>query len=421
MSVRSIAAGFACFAATLVLVPSCGSTLDSLGCSERTGDSSADGGVVLARLVGPASYANAFRDLLGKTDSEIATKVASAFDHLFHGDPDDEAIYFESGTDQAYVLDVLHDQVRSEGIGLGMLIAVQLDKRDEFDRLWRYARANQVKAGSAHGYFPSFCQETSGDVECYDPFGMQQIAASLLLARGRWQASPGTIDYGREAGDLLDLIRNKETYNCGVVDGVTAVFDAEADLPYDTPTTASLGVSRPSIVLPAYYELWWQATGDDFWSQAAAAARVYWQASADPITGLVPRRATFDGTPVAGFDTFASECHRTFFNMALDRIWNGSAPWVVDESDRVLRFFYDQGLTRYGQEYSLDGTLIQSLHDMSLVAANGALALAATTDHRTDFVSEVWNLDTPTGDGRYYAGIMRMLALVVLSGQMRVY
>jgi len=49
------------------------------------------------------------------------------------------------------------------------------------------------------------------------------------------------------------------------------------------------------------------------------------------------------------------------------------------------------------------------------------LALVATTDIRTDFVNEVWNLVPPTGSSRYYAGILQMTALVIVSGQMRVY
>jgi oligosaccharide reducing-end xylanase len=198
-----------------------------------------------------------------------------------------------------------------------MMIAVQLDKRDDFDRLWRYAKSIQIADGPSQGYFPSFCNGTGGDTACNDPFGLQQFATALLLARGRWQSSPGTIDYGQAAGDLLDLIRHKESYSCGVVDGVTGTFDPKSKLVYDTPTTASANLSRPSIVMPAYYELWAQATGDSFWSQAAAAARAYWQVSANPTTGLIPERATFDGTPVPGFDTFVPECDRTFFNMAL--------------------------------------------------------------------------------------------------------
>ena len=409
----------------LLLLASCRSTLDSLGCKERS--LTLDGGGVdpalkLAPLLVHDSYPNAFRDLLGKSDSEISAKIADTFEQLFHGDPATEAIFIPTGTDQAYILDALHNQVRTEGIGLAMLITVSLGKRDEFDRLWRYAKSIQIADGAAQGYFPSFCGSSASGTACYDPFGLEQIATALLLARGRWQAAPGTIDYGLEAATLLDLIRNKEIYNCGVVDSITATFDTKSKLPYDTPTIASAGVSSPAIVMPAYYDLWYQATGDSFWSQAAAAGRAYWQASANQTTGLMPERATFDGTKVPGFDNFISECHRIFFNMALDRIWSGGQPWLVDESNRLLQFFYAQGLTTYGSVFSLDGNTINSLHDRSLTAANGTLALVATTDIQGDFVNEVWNLGSPpTGTTRYFPGIMQLTALVILSGEMRVY
>jgi endo-1,4-beta-D-glucanase Y len=135
----------------------------------------------------------------------------------------------------------------------------------------------------------------------------------------------------------------------------------------------------------------------------------------------MPTRATFDGTPVPNFDTFSAGCHRIFFNVALDRIWSGGQPWLVDESNQLLQFFYRQGLATYGVEFSLDGNTISSMHNGSLIAANGTLALVATTDIRTDFVNEVWNLVPPTGSSRYYAGILQMTALVIVSGQMRVY
>jgi len=407
----------------LLSFASCRSSLDSLGCTERA--FSADGAVVddalkLESLTGPASYPNAFRDLLGKSDSEISAKIAAAFTQLFHGDASTEAIFFPVGTDQAYILDVFHNDRRTDGLGLAMVITVSLDKRDEFDRLWRYAKSIQIVDGAGKGYFPSFC-DSPDTVACYDPYGLQQIATALLLARGRWQDAPGNIDYGAEAATLLDLIRNKEVYNCGVVDGFTATFDAKSKLPYALPEPALAGVSSPPIVMPAYYALWYQATRDAFWKEAAIAARNYWKASANPTTGLMPVRATFDGTPVPGFDTFSAESHLIAFNMALDDLWWGEQSWLVDESNRLLQFFYSQGLATYGVAFSLDGKTIQSLHNGSLVAANGALGLVASADIRRDFVNEVWNLDVPTGINRYYAGIMQMTALVIMSGQMRVY
>jgi len=252
---------------------------------------------------------------------------------------------------------------------------------------------------------------------------LQQITASLLLARGRWKDAPADIDYAQEARDLLDLMRFKDAYNCNLGEDVTESFDPSSKLAYSTPTTASANVSRPSIVMPAYYELWGQATGDPFWSQAAAAGRAYWQASANKTTGLLPARATFDGTPVPGLDTFEPEGDRTFLSMALDRIWVGSQqPWEIDESNRLLAFFYGEGIDLYGKIYPLDGSnAIDTAHDPSLVAANGALALISTYEHRTEFVNAVWGLNIPTGIYRYFTGLMELTSWLILAGEMRVY
>jgi oligosaccharide reducing-end xylanase len=404
----------------LALFASCKTTLHSIGCGEN--GYTLNDGADLGPLRAPGFYPNAFRDVLGKSDADIAAKMAATFNQLFHGDPSSQAIYFTTGTDQAYILDVFHDDVRTEGIGLGMMIAVELGKRDEFDRLWRYAKASQYTNGASQGYFPSLCDEGSTVVACDDPFGLQQIATALLLARGRWKNAPGTINYGQEARKLLDIIRYKQDYNCGIVDGVTGTFDPNSKLVYDTPSIDSANTSRPSIAMPAYYELWQQATGDAFWSAAATASRNYWKASANVTTGLLPSRATFAGTPVPGSDTFVPDNYRTLISIVLDHIWTGSQPWAADEGNRLLQFFDGQGIDTYAGEYSLDGsTVIDSTHQNALVAASGALALVATLDQRPEFIQAMWNLDPSTGRPRYYSGVMIMLAQLILSGQMGVY
>ena len=412
---RLVLAGLA-----LALLPSCKTTLHSIGCGEE-GDA-VHGGAALGPRRAPGAYPNAFRDVLGKSDADIAARIAATFNQLFHGDPSSEAIYFPTGTDQAYILDVFHNDVRSEGMGLGMVIAVELGKRDEFDRLWRYAKASQYPSGPSQGYFPSFCNMGTTVFACDDPFGLQQIATALLLARGRWKAAPGTIDYGREAQNLLDIIRYKQEYNCGIVDGVTGTFDPGSNLVYDLPSVDSANTSRPAVEMPAYYELWRQATGDVFWSEAATAGRNFWKASANAATGLLPTRATFDGTPVPGSDTFITESYRAFLSIVLDQIWTGSQSWAKDESNRLLQFFAAQGIDTYAGGYTLDGiTVVDATHQNALVAASGALALIATVDQRTDFINAVWNLDPSTGVPRYYSGLLIMVAQLILSGQMAVY
>jgi oligosaccharide reducing-end xylanase len=398
----------------------CGGTTDSLGYNRLAGRD-------VRRLSGPATYPSAFRDLLGKSDAEIATKIEAVFAQLFHGDPSTQAIYVPVGADQAYVQDVLHGDIRTEGIGYGMIVAVELNKRDEHDRLWTYAKkVLQRTSGPEQGYFNSRCEVAAlgmpPAMDCLDPFGFEQILTALLFANDRWGSAPGAIDYASEAATLFNVMRLKEQDNGGVVGGVTDMFDAKSRLAFDVPSMAAATYTRPAVAMPAYYELWRQATGDPFWTAAAASARAYLRDAAHPTTGLEPARAFFDGTPLSGWDVFVPESYRAQINMALDRIWFGVDPWQVSEADSLLQFFSAQGLDKYCQSYSLDGTsCLEPTHILALIAANGVTAAVADAGDRTSFVSAVWNMTTPTGSVRYYSGILQLVALLVLGGQYRIW
>ncbi|MFC1641894.1 glycosyl hydrolase family 8 [Myxococcota bacterium] len=429
----------------LIVVAACGKTVDSLGYDTDDTDAGVEGdkgasdvggagsgGIAgdakvstLRPVAGPSSYPNAFRQLLGKSDDEIQGRIKAAFEQLFHGDPANEAIYFRVGEDQAYIQDILHGDVRTEGIGFGMMIAVQLNRREEFDRLWAYAQsAMQYRSGANRGYFRSSCDQANGSPEaCADPFGHQQMLTALLFAEGRWGGQTGDQSYGAQAQALLDIMRRKEEQNGGAEDGVTNMFDPSHKLPYGVPHTSAAEYSRPSIVMPAYYELWAQATGDSFWSEAAESARAYWQRTANPTTGFMPARAEFGGKPVPDWDTFQPEGYRFQLNLVLDHIWFRKDPWEVEESDRLLNFFHDRGMTDYGSSYTLDGaTVLESSHDTELIAMNGATALSAQMDQRAAFVEAVWDIEeTPSGSSRYYAGMLYLLSLLVLSGEYQVY
>lgn len=83
---------------------------------------------------------NLFVELLGKTDTAVAAKVDAAWRQLFYGDNDTQRVYYPVGADMAYIADIGNEDARTEGMSYGMMIAVQLDHRDEFNRLWlRYA------------------------------------------------------------------------------------------------------------------------------------------------------------------------------------------------------------------------------------------------------------------------------------------
>jgi oligosaccharide reducing-end xylanase len=393
----------------------CDGTADSIGYDENAGGR-------LRPLAKPATYQNLFREA-GYSDVEIANKIAAWFTQLFHGDAGTQAIYFPVGADQANIQDILHNkEVRTEGIGLGMMIAVQLDKREEFDRLWTFATTVlERKDGPGRGYFQSHCDTPTTTEPCDDPYGEQQMVMALIFAHDRW-GSTTTIDYETEALELLNVLRHKEDENNGVVDGVTNTFDVSSGLPLTVPTdvAAAQGIGRPSIVMPAYYDLWAQATGDSFWTRAAAAAREYWRRTADPMTGLTPVRATFAGEVDPNYGNFLAEAYRAQINMALDQIWTTGVPddWEVSEADRLLAFFSSKGIDSYGATFTLDGMTIDPSHDYALVASNGVTAIIASKSFdRPKYVTNVWAVPPPVGSGRYYSGILGLTALLMLSGQ----
>jgi oligosaccharide reducing-end xylanase len=411
-------------ALALGLIASCTTTADPLGYNSGPG-------LPLGPLTGPSSpYPNPFRDR-GHSDAEITTKINGAFAQLFHGTSVDQPIYYTDGVDGAgnaiaHIQDVYHVDTRTEGIGLGMLIAVELDHRPELDSLWTFAKESlRVQSGSTSGYFTSSCENASVmTVTCLDPFGWQQMTMALILAHDRYTTG-GPVDYATDARELLTLMRHKVDQNGGVKDGVTNTFDDATGLVFDFPNTSAAAVGRPSIEMPGYYDLWAQATGDPFWTMAARAARDYWRLAAHPKTGMTPVRATFaGGVPVAGSDLFQSEAYRAQIAMALDQIWTGGDGWSRGEADRLLAFFTSQG-PNYGMTFTIDGmTVTNPLHDPALVATNGVSAAittsATTATQRAAFVDAVWNMPIPTGMNRYFQGLLYLVSLLVLGGHMQV-
>lgn len=405
--------------AALALLGGCGSTTDTLGFEQ-----SEDGvrGPRLVPLSKPSSYPNPFRDLLKKSDADIQEKIEQAFQRLFHGSDGDRVFFTTSDGSAGYIQDFYHSDVRTEGMGWAMMVCVELDKHTEFDQLWQYAKTTlRYQSGANAGYFRSHCETPNTTIDCSDPFGQQQFVMALVMANDRWQTS-SQHDYAEDALELLDVMLNKELYNGGIVDGVTNMFDRSAHLPYHVPEAASAGFTRPSVVMPGYYDLWAQATRDEFWSEAAAASRRWLRSvsTAAPKTGFLGGRADFNGNVLAGWDQLAPEGYRTQLNLAADALWLAKDSWEVDNANLQISFFAGQDTP--GRNYDLDGTCLNTcMLELSLVATNGITATIATTDERRKFVQAVWDMSPPVGNLRYYGGMLHLLSLLVLGGQFRVW
>ena len=82
-------------------------------------------------------YRNLF-SLIGKEDQEINNRLNEIFETFFYGS-EEERIYHPVGEDMGYLEDTGNHDARTEGMSYGMMICVQMNKKEEFDRIWKWA------------------------------------------------------------------------------------------------------------------------------------------------------------------------------------------------------------------------------------------------------------------------------------------
>ncbi|MBN1403127.1 MAG: glycoside hydrolase [Opitutales bacterium] len=373
----------------------------------------------------PTHYRNLFREYIGVTDSTVETKIDSAWQQLFYGDDDTQRVYYPAGEDMAYILAVDSDDVRSEGMSYGMMIAVQLDKKEEFDRLWKWTKANMYHAeGERAGYFAWQCRR---DGSIIDPGsasdGEEWFVTALYFAAGRWGNGEGIFNYQAEADAILRAMLGKDEAGDNP-SGTVNMFDPEAKQVRFVPLKHWAGVSDPSYHLPAFYELWaeWADTNNEFWSEAAKASREHFRKAAHPTTGLMPDYALFEGSPYQsyGHEHFVFDAHRTLANVALDWAWFGKDEWQKEQSKRVLGFLSAYRPT-IPYSFTLDGKPLTDGTSTSITAMAAVAALATERNTGEPYVRDLWEAPIPDGKYRYYNGLLYILGLLQTGGQFRVY
>ena len=108
-------------------------------------------------------------------------------------------------------------------------------------------------------------------------------------------------------------------------------------------------------------------------------------------------------------------------NWSFDWSWWRKDQRAVARSNRLQTFFASQGLNNYGGQYSLDGKKLDTDQNAGptagLVAMNAVASLAASNPHSADFVRALWQQPIPSGQYRYYDGMLYLLGLLHVSGQ----
>ena len=370
--------------------------------------------------VSTGKYRNLFKEL-GYSDAEIDKKVESAWQKFFYG-TDEERIYYPVGDDMAYIYTADTDDVRSEGMSYGMMICVQMDKQEEFNRLWKWAKTYmQHTSGEFKGYF-AWQMNTNGTKKDNTPAadGEEYFATSLLFASARWGNGEGIYNYNKEAQEILTTMLHQADDGQGV-----NMFDKTHKMPVFCPIGNAATYSDPSYHLPAFYEVWAiKAEQDnDFWSEAAEASRQHFKDATNEKTGLGPDYSEYTGAAKneGNHGDFRFDAWRIAANIACDYAWWAKDTWATTHANRIQSFFYDQGVDSYGNQWSLDGKNLGPDHSPGLVAMNATASLASSDKKSWSFLEDLWNISPTTGKYRYYDGCLYMMGLLHCSGKFRAY
>lgn len=371
-------------------------------------------------------YRNLFAER-GYSPDAIDQKIDEAWQSLFASTDDTRRVYYLFDEDEAYILDTGHNDVRSEGMSYGMMIAVQLNKKDEFDKLWRFARTRMYHdSGPREGYF---CWQAGADGICMDPNsapdGELYFAMALYFASHRWGDGEGIFDYQAEADELVREMMHQEDDNGGVVNNVYNIMNKTHNMVVFVPYAGAAGHSNPSYHLPHFYHLfalWGPPEDAEEWLQARDRSRQYFLDVTHDTTCLSPDYANWDGSPTGGDHAdFRFDAWRTVSNWSVDYAWFAANDHARDLSDCYQAFLESQGITSYANQYTLDGIPLSASHSPGMVAQAAVGSLAATHHRAWLFVDELWNLSVPRGRWRYYDGLLYMLSLLHVSGRFRIW
>ena len=381
-----------------------------------------------------------YRNLLvemGYTEEAVNAKVQEVFDAVFYGP---NKVYFEVGDSMGYISDIKNHDARTEGMSYGMMIAVQFDKKDIFDRLWRWSkRYMQHQEGPREGYFAWSCKtDGTRNAEGSASDGELYYITALLFASNRWGNETG-INYKGEAQRILNCSMAKTEDS-----GQTPLLHPDHQLITFTPDRFGSRFTDPSYHIPAFYEVWarWADDGRSaYWQEAADKAREFLHKAIHPETGLNPDLCLYDGSTMTGRmrggSNFRYDSWRVPMNIALDYEWScADGDWQRQYAERIQNFFYKQGVSSFVDQYRVDGSLpsddeiLQAggfkklRHSIGLVATLAAASVMCQHEKSREFVAEFWNAKhEPFEDGyfdAYYDGLLRLFALMHLSGRYRI-
>jgi len=363
-------------------------------------------------------YHNVFKEY-GYSDEEIEKKLENIYQTIFYGN-DSERLYHPVGDDMAYFVDTGNNDARTEGMSYAMMMCVQRDMKEEFDRLWKWTKNYMfLEDGWNKGYF-AWSVKLNGEKNSNGPApdGEEFFAMALFFASNRWGDGEGILNYSKVAKELLH-----ECVHKGEKEPGDSMWNPHNKLIKFVP---GLDFTDPSYHLPHFYELFslWSMEDDlEFWKEAAKCSREFLKKACHPVTGLAAEYSYYDGRPyfMNKHERYYSDAYRVPANLGLSYEWFEASEWEC--ADKIQTFFCETVKGKADLIYEVDGTIIEekALHPVAIIATNAMASLASKGKYRKECVDLFWNTPLRTGERRYYDNCLYLFAFLALSGNYRIW
>ncbi|MFL5728584.1 MAG: glycosyl hydrolase family 8 [Cytophagaceae bacterium] len=339
--------------------------------------------------------------------------------------------YIYSNVEQSGVTGSLGETISiSEGHGYGMLIISLMAGYDPkakifFDGLYKFYRHhpsknnnrlmawNQVK-GCVDNPDAGNDSATDGDLD---------IAYALLLADKQW-GSNGEINYLHEALEMINAIMEQEMNQSSFSVKLGDWADLSSGVSYDT---------RTSDFMTGHFKTFYNVTADPRWNlvinQCYNTTNTTF-VNYSPQTGLLPDFLQYSGGQYiparpnyleSEFDgDFSYNACRTPWRLSMDFIVNGDGRALaqINTINSWIRNSASENPENIMAGYDLSGNKLPPGNDHSL-AFTAPLAVAAMTGtSNQQWLNDVTGklLNTSLDDDEYYGNSIKMLCLIVVSG-----
>lgn len=315
----------------------------------------------------------------------------------------------------------------SEGHGYGMVITAVMagydpDAQRIFDGLYGYYDGHPSSGddGLMAWAQDADCNDVQGSDSATD--GDLDIAYALLMADRQW-GSDGDVDYRAEAQRIIASILASEVHASGSV--LIGDWAGGGDS-HETGT-------RLSDLMPDHFKAFARASGEARWTDVADKSYAiidYLQQNDAPATGLVPdfaTGATGQAPSPAPANWLEADTDGAYSWNACRVPWRIASDYLVTgdprarEAVRRLEAWArdttgdDPASVRDG--YQLDGTAIGTAPEIAFVAplAVGAMIEPESGSNQA-WLDALWSFVVDTDAGDYYGDSIKLLSMIVLSG-----